>query len=422
MKKLKDIFRKISDKLFSIKDNPQNIASGYALGIFLATTPFIGLKVIIALIISHKFNWSKIAAIVGVYHINTLNAAFFYGLAFLIGNKIMGYNTTFIFPEELSFRAIIHSFSSSYEVFISLLIGGLIIGIPLSIIAYKFIISLLYEHKTAEVMGGKYALVTGASKGLGYHLAFELARRNYNLLLVSLHDEGLDEMTSNLKRKFGIDVQFMESDLSINQSVYDIANWANKFPVSVLVNNAGVGGTKAFDSASSDYLEQIIDINVRTTTILTHQLLPLLKKQTQGFILNVASMASFSPIAYKTVYPASKAFIWNFSRCLYQELKNTNVFVSVIHPGPMKTNPDVTARIEKQGFFGKIGLLSTEKMAEIAIRQLLRRDNLVIPGFLNKINWLIMQIVPIWLRLIILSKVVSREIKQTPELSQEKNY
>lgn len=86
------------------------------------------------------------------------------------------------------------------------------------------------------------------------------------------------------------------------------------------------------------------------TSLLTHQLLPNLQKSSKAYVLNVSSLAAFSPIGYKTVYPASKAFIHSFSRGLYQELKDTNVFVSVVNPGPMKTNAEVSRRIEEQGF------------------------------------------------------------------------
>jgi len=421
MTTVKVFIKNIIRKLLVINDSPKNIAFGYALGIFLATTPLIGFKVLIALIITHALKWNKMAAVVGVYHVNTLNAAFFYGFSFLVGRYFTGYNIDFAFPEELSFKAVMQSFSSSYEVFMSLLVGGIVIGIPLSFIAFKFIFSLLQEQKSIVINKGSYALITGASKGLGYYIAIELAKRNINLLLVSLKNEDLAGFSDELKRKYAIDVQYSELDLAENESVYKIADWAKNFPVSTLINNVGIGGTKAFETVSSEYLERIIQINIRSTSVLTSLMLPTIKSQPLGYILNVASMASFSPIAYKTVYPASKAFIWNFSRCLYEEMKKTNVFVSVIHPGPMKTNPDVSKRIEKQGFLGKFGLLDTQKIAEIAVRQLYRRDSLVIPGLLNKINWLMIQIIPVWLRLIFLSRIVKRELFYQTEISTAKN-
>jgi short-subunit dehydrogenase len=216
-----------------------------------------------------------------------------------------------------------------------------------------------------------------------------------------------------MESRYNIRVFYYEADLSESQVVFQLASWAlSKGPVSILINNAGIGGTSAFDEASTEYIDNIIMLNIRATSLLTRLILPELKCQKQAYILNVASMASFSPIAYKTVYPASKAFIWSFSRGLYEELKDTGVFVSVIHPGPMRTNSDVIKRIEKQKFFGRMGVVNTEKIAKIAVNNLLKHDSLIIPGFMNKLNWLMIRIVPVWLRLNLLSRVIRRELKE----------
>ncbi len=261
--------------------------------------------------------------------------------------------------------------------------------------------------------GSSFALITGASRGLGKEIARELALKNFNLLLVSLKDEGLPELSSEMETRYGVKVYYLEADLSESQAVFQVTAWAlSKGPVSILVNNAGIGGTRAFDEASTEYIDNIIQLNIRATSLLTRLILPELKCQKQAYILNVASMASFSPIAYKTVYPASKAFIWSFSRGLYEELKDSGVFVSVIHPGPMRTNSDVIKRIEKQKFFGRMGVVTTERIAKIAVNNLLKHDSLIIPGFINKLNWLMIQIVPVWLRLNLLSRVIRRELKE----------
>ena len=81
----------------------------------------------------------------------------------------------------------------------------------------------------------------------------------------------------------------------------------------MLINNAGIGGSKKFSDASGSYIEKIIQLNVLATSLLTHQLLPNLQKSSKAYVLNVSSLAAFSPIGYKTVYPASKAFIHSFS-------------------------------------------------------------------------------------------------------------
>ena len=254
-----------------------------------------------------------------------------------------------------------------------------------------------------------FAIVTGASQGLGKEMAIELARKKRNVLLVALPGEGLPELCNYLKTEFAVEVDYFETDLTENDAVFEVASWAlSNYKIDVLINNAGIGGSLSFESASINYIENIILLNVRALSLLTRLILPELKNHEKAWILNVASMASFSPIAYKTVYPASKAFVYSFSRGLYEELKDTGVFVSVLHPGPIATNPDVVKRIKDNGFFGKLGLISPENLAKIAITQLFKRDTLILPGFMNKINWLLIKIVPIWIRLPLVSSVVKR--------------
>ncbi|WP_282015350.1 SDR family NAD(P)-dependent oxidoreductase [Marinifilum flexuosum] len=256
-----------------------------------------------------------------------------------------------------------------------------------------------------------FAVISGAAAGLGKAFSFELSKLGYNTILIDLPNRGVKDICTDIECKFNSTSLWYEADLTKIENVIEITNDINKrYNVSILINNVGVGGTKRFNDADVDYLNTIIQLNVMATTIMTKQLFQNLKKQEESYILNVSSMAAFSPVAFKTVYPASKVFIHYFSRGLCEEFKNTNVFISVVNPGPMKTNPEVTARINKQGFLGKMGLLTPEKVAEIAIRQLFKRDRLIMLNG-NKFNWFVLKVLPIWLRLYLLSNAVRRELK-----------
>lgn len=253
-----------------------------------------------------------------------------------------------------------------------------------------------------------YAVITGASQGLGKSFAYELAKRKMSLILISLPDQGLPAICADLQHRFGVKAHACEIDLSKKESILSVAEWINSlFDVYMLINNAGVGGTKKFEDASFGYIDNIIQLNVRATALLTHQLLPNLQKRTKAYILNVSSLAAFSPIGYKTVYPASKAFVHSFSRGLYQELKNTNVFVSVVNPGPMKTNEDSTRRIEAQGFFARITSLNPDKVAQYCIRQLEKRDTVIM---VNHFSWLFLSLLPIWVKLPMLTNKIRKEL------------
>lgn len=258
-------------------------------------------------------------------------------------------------------------------------------------------------------MDNSYAVVTGASQGLGKSFAKELAKKGINLILISLPDQDLEEFSKNLQKEFGVQVVFRETDLSITENVLSLATWINKtYNVSILINNAGIGGTKKFEDTTVSYIEKIIQLNVVATSLLTHQLLSNLKKQAKAYILNISSLAALSPIGYKTVYPASKAFVHSFSRGLYQELKDTNVFVSVVNPGAMATNSEVSKRIEQQGILGKLTLLNPDKVARKCIKQILKRDTVIV---VNPLSWLLLHILPIWIRLPLMTNAIKREVQ-----------
>ena len=112
--------------------------------------------------------------------------------------------------------------------------------------------------------------------------------------------------------------------------------------IDILINNAGLGGTKKFTEASSDYINTILQVNVAATSLITHQLLPNLLKQPKAYILNVSSMAAFSPIGFKTVYPATKTFIHSFSRGLHEELKDTT---NTVDPSIKFSTPPSSLRV-----------------------------------------------------------------------------
>jgi len=254
-----------------------------------------------------------------------------------------------------------------------------------------------------------YAVVTGASQGLGKAFAENLASKNINVILVSLPGQQLKELSRRLEETYKIKAHYYEVDLSVNENVMKLTEWVNEsFDIHILINNAGLGGTKKFVDASPSYINTILQVNVAATSLITHQLLPNLLRQPKAYILNVSSMAAFSPIGFKTVYPASKTFIHSFSRGLHEELKDTNVFVSVVNPGAMKTNIDVCKRIEKQGILGKLTLLDPNKVAAYCIRQLFRKDSVIM---VNPISWVIMKILPIWIKLPLMTSAIKKEIE-----------
>ena len=257
-----------------------------------------------------------------------------------------------------------------------------------------------------------FAVITGAAGGLGQAFANELAKKKINTILIDLPGKGLPEFCHYIKEKYQTQSVFFETDLTKIKNLLSLTERINKeFDIFLLINNAGIGGTKKFEEADIDYLNNIIHLNVVATTILTRQLLPNLKKRTKSYILNVASMAAFSPMGFKTVYPASKVFVYYFSRGLNQELKGTNVSVSVVSPGPMRTNKEVTRRIDStRNFFGKIGVMTPCNVAKISIRKMFKGKPSILLNKANIFNWLLMKIVPADIKIYLITRVAFKEI------------
>lgn len=255
----------------------------------------------------------------------------------------------------------------------------------------------------------KYALVTGSSQGLGLAFAEELAGRGIPLIMVSLPGEGLPDKALSISKRFHIETACFETDLSVTQNVLDLAESVNeKYGLFMLINNAGLGGSRPFLDATAGYINTILQLNVVATSLLTRLLLPNLLRQPESYILNVSSMAAFSPTGFKTVYPASKSFVHSFSRCLNAELKHTGCFVSVVNPGAMKTSAEITSRIEKQGALGKFTLLDPAKVARRCIEGLLRKDSVIM---VNPFSWLLLYLVPVWIKLPLMTSIVRRELR-----------
>ncbi len=256
-----------------------------------------------------------------------------------------------------------------------------------------------------------YALITGASKGLGKAIAKELACKGKNLILVSLPEEGTRELSEAIRSEYGVDVVYYETDFRENKNIIEFSRWVNKnYHLDILINNAGIGGSCCFTDAGTEYLEEIIQLNISTPIILLHELIPNLLRQQKAWVLNVASMASFSPIGFKTVYPASKKFIQHFSAGLREEFKNKNISISCVYPGPMKTNLTISNRIEKYGLWGKLILLTPEQVAEKSIRLMFKNKRDIVPGAGNKFYWFLMTFFPPRMVLNVATNMVKKEL------------
>ncbi len=260
-------------------------------------------------------------------------------------------------------------------------------------------------------MKKNYAVVTGASRGLGKAYAKELANMGYHLLLISLPDEELQVLGSEIASLTGVQVHCFETDLADKEKVLQLGQLlADNHSIDFLVNNAGFGGGRHFLEVSDAYLDRMIQVNVRATVLLTHKLLPKLLEQNQAYVLNVASMAALSPIPYKTVYPSTKAFVHSFTRSMQKEYEHTTVHFAVVNPGPMMTNPDVVKRMEYQGYMVRKSILSPQKVAQVSLKKTMQGKKVVTLTGYHRFQMTLLRIIPESIKMKILGKVAKNEV------------
>jgi short-subunit dehydrogenase len=242
-----------------------------------------------------------------------------------------------------------------------------------------------------------FALVAGGSKGIGFAIAEALALRRYNLVLIARHHGPLLEAKKTLESKYNIQVEIMSYDLSQRTSAPAIASWCieNNIPLKMLCNVAGLGGTNDYLKVPLDTLHYMVDLNIESCMSMSLLLLPLLEKNSPSFILNVGSMAGFSPIPSKNMYSATKSSVIFFSYNLRYQLKEKNISVSCLAPGPVFTKPSIKADTKRRlGFLGMEMAVPPAKVGEVAVRETLDGKMIIVPGTMAKLTSGLIRIVP----------------------------
>lgn len=232
-----------------------------------------------------------------------------------------------------------------------------------------------------------YALVTGASKGIGKAIANCLAERKFNLLIVARSENLLLENANFWKEKYDIEVHLFPIDLTQPDAAVKVLEWIHfhQWQVQVLVNNAGYGLWGYFHELSTEAQDKMLQINMQTLFNLTHLMLPLLKKNIPAYILNVGSMAGLQAMPSLSAYSASKAFVNTFSRALHEELRPLNIYVTLLAPGSVDTHFVEVSGMHHMEKIAKKTSMQPEEVAEIAVKALFNRKKQVIPGFSNRL-------------------------------------
>ncbi|MEP6683906.1 MAG: SDR family NAD(P)-dependent oxidoreductase [Parafilimonas sp.] len=241
-----------------------------------------------------------------------------------------------------------------------------------------------------------YTLITGGSAGIGKALAMECAVKKMNLLIVSLPGEELKTTVNEIKSRYNIECHYLGIDLAKPHAFCSVYKWVkeNNFHINILINNVGVGSKGSFEQSKSCFYEKQLQLNIHAATMLTHIFLDELKANAPSHIMNTGSMGGFYTIPGKTVYAASKAYIYFFSRSLRLELKQHNVIVSVLCPGGTDSNEKTIAINRELKGVARRSILKPEHVAKEAIDKMLKGKPRIIPGTINKIYYHISRLVP----------------------------
>lgn len=232
-----------------------------------------------------------------------------------------------------------------------------------------------------------YALVTGASSGIGLEIARQLAAMGYPLILTARRTDRLETLKMEITSQHKVEVLCLPLDLSENGAAQSLFEEVQKrsLPVEILVNNAGVGIQGNFMELDMPTVERMLVLNIHSLTFLTQLFAREMQKNGRGYILQVASMAGHLPTPYMSSYAATKSYVRNFSDALRYELKGTNVSLTTLYPGITPTEFNDVAKSKSPPLLD-FSIISTAHVAKVGIRAMFRRRRSVIPGFVNKLS------------------------------------
>jgi short-subunit dehydrogenase len=243
---------------------------------------------------------------------------------------------------------------------------------------------------------GKWALVTGASAGIGETFARRLALDGYSVVLVARREERLRALAAELERDHGVGTFVVPLDLShpsAPKTLFDTVETAGHF-VEVLINNAGFGSHGSFLDLDPDREMAMVDLNCRTLVGVSRYFAVPMKRERRGGIIHLASVASFQPCPYMATYGATKGFILLFSEALWAELSEFGISVTALCPGPTATE---FFDVAKYSGFAQHAFEKPELVVERGLSAMRRGRPTVVSGLFNTIRSLSPRLIPRWL-------------------------
>ncbi|MFN7451587.1 MAG: SDR family NAD(P)-dependent oxidoreductase [Alphaproteobacteria bacterium] len=243
----------------------------------------------------------------------------------------------------------------------------------------------------------QWALVTGASSGIGEVFARQLAAEGMHLILVARRQERLEALAKKLSDAYGVHTLVLPTDLSAPDAPRQLYHRvvAQGHKVTLLVNNAGIGSYGLFHELPADSVAASLQLNIHALTLLTHYFLPGMLAGGGGAVINIASTAAFQPVPYMASYAATKAYVLSFTEALWSEYRGKNIRFLAVCPGVTATEFFVGTS-STSSFAGApspsskaLAIDTPERVVTEAMRALTRDKMTVITGHWS--NWLLTQ-------------------------------
>jgi short-subunit dehydrogenase len=230
---------------------------------------------------------------------------------------------------------------------------GLLVASPFAALTYAFWNARdHFESPDLRLVAryGEWALVTGASAGIGQALARQIATEGMNLVLTARRAERLELLATELERDHGIQTRVVVADLADRAAVAALIESVSDLEIGLLVNNAGLGYAGRFDLLDGDRLRDLVAVNCEAPLVLTHALVQGMRERGRGGVLFTGSAAGRQPLPLHSVYAATKAFDLFLGEALWAELRASNIDVLVLEPGSTETEfQEVAGEIAHSG-------------------------------------------------------------------------
>lgn len=246
-----------------------------------------------------------------------------------------------------------------------------------------------------QFIRGKWALVTGASSGLGADFARILANRGCNLILVARRESRLQELAREITQRYSVAVEVMPADLSRRAEVEGLYARTKALgrKVEILINNAGFGVHGSFLSNPWEREHEALELDVVSLAHLTRLYTPGMVASGAGWILQVSSIGAFQPTPTYASYAAAKAYVLHFGEALNHELSGTGVSCTVLCPGVTRTE-FLQVSGQAPTFYQRMVMMDSETVVRKALDGMLARKRVIVPGWINWLGALSVRFLP----------------------------